>query len=106
MANVSPKVVFGMLFLTLSNADVDFSGRELRWRTYTTKKMFLTTRRVKLVGKREFAAAALDPEYETYIVHVVSLNSTTLIASLDVHPFRKLQISSLIAKKALTKVFA
>ena len=26
MANVSPKVVFGMLFLTLSGADVDFSG--------------------------------------------------------------------------------
>ena len=30
VANVSPKVVFGMPFLTLSNADVDFSGRDLR----------------------------------------------------------------------------
>ena len=30
VANVSPEVVFGMLFLTLSNADVDFSGRDLR----------------------------------------------------------------------------
>ena len=30
MANVSPEVVFGMLFLTLSSADVDFSSRELR----------------------------------------------------------------------------
>ena len=30
VANVSPEVVLGMLFLTLSDADVDFSGRELR----------------------------------------------------------------------------
>ena len=30
VANVSPEVVLGMPFLTLSGADVDFSGRELR----------------------------------------------------------------------------
>ena len=29
VANVSLEVVFGMLFFTLSNADVDFLGREL-----------------------------------------------------------------------------
>ena len=33
VANVSPEVVFGMPFVTLSNADVDFSSRDLRWRT-------------------------------------------------------------------------
>ena len=38
VANVSPEVVFGMPFFTLSGADVDFSGRELRWRTYTTQE--------------------------------------------------------------------
>ena len=27
--NVSPKIVLGMPFLTLSNADIDFSGRDL-----------------------------------------------------------------------------
>ena len=30
VANVSPDVVFGMPFLTLSDADIDFSKRELR----------------------------------------------------------------------------
>ena len=30
----------------------------------------MTTRRVELVGKKEFAAAELDPEHETYVVHV------------------------------------
>ena len=47
------------------------------------------------MGKREFAAAALNPEHETYVVHV---------ASLDVHPSRRPQISGLIAEEAPTKV--
>ena len=40
VANVSPEVVFRMSFLTLSGADVDFSGRKLWWKTYTTKEAF------------------------------------------------------------------
>ena len=65
--------------------------------------MLLTTRHVELVGKKEFAAAALDPEHETYVVHIASLCFTPL-ASLDVHFSREPQISGLIAKKAPTKV--
>ena len=75
VANVSPEIVLGMPFLTLSGADVDFSGRELRWRTYTTEEVLPTTRRVELVGKKEFAAAELDPEHETYVVHIGSVSS-------------------------------
>ena len=103
VANVSPEVVLGMPFLTLSGADVDFSGRELRWRTYTTEEALPTTRRVELVGKKEFAAAVLNPEHETYVVHVASLSSTPLVA-LDVHHSRRPQISGLIAEEAPTKV--
>ena len=77
-----------MLFLTLSGVDVDFFGRELRWRTYTTKEALPTTRRVELVGKKEFAAVELDPRHETYVVHVGP------------------QIDDLIAKEAPTKVLA
>ena len=65
VANVSPEVVLGILLLTLSGADMDFLGRELRWRTYTIKEVLPTTRRVKLVDKKKFAAIALDPEHET-----------------------------------------
>ena len=53
MANISPEVVCGMLFLTLSIANIDFSGRELRWRTYTTKEALSTTKLVKLEEKKE-----------------------------------------------------
>ena len=64
IANFIPDVVFGMLFLTLSSADVDFPKKELWWRFYTLKETFSTTKRVELVGKKEFAAATLDPGYE------------------------------------------
>ena len=64
-----------MLFLTLSDADVDFFGRELHWRTYTTEAALPTTRRVELVGKKEFVAAELDPEHEIYVVHIGSVSS-------------------------------
>ena len=97
MAGVSPEMVLGMAFLTLSGADVDFLGRELRWRTYTTQEAVLTTRRVKLVGRKEFAAAAFDPEHETFVVHVASLTS-----SADVHPSRRPQIAGLILEEAPT----
>ena len=89
VANVSPDVVLGMLFLTLSSADVDFLSRELRWRIYTTEEAFPTTRNIKLVGEKEFAAAAFDPEHETYVVYVGSVSSNTSSSSspLNVHPF-------------------
>ena len=110
VANISPEIVLGMPFLTLSSADVDFLGRELRWRTHSTEKAFPTTRRVELVSKKEFTAAALDPEYETYIVHVGLVSSDALPSffplELDVHPSRRPQVSGLIAEEALTKVLA
>ena len=105
VANVSPEVVLEILFLTLSGADVGFSCRELWLKTYTTEETLPTTRRVELVGKKEFAAATLNPEHETYVVYVASLSSTPL-ASLDVHLSREPQISGLIAEKAPAKVSA
>ena len=87
MDNVSPKIVLGMPFLTLSVADVDFFGQELRWRTYITKKTLLTTRRVELVGKKEFATAELDPEYEAYVVHIGSVNFVVSLSSSPLNEF-------------------
>ena len=36
LANISLKVVFGILLLILSNADIDFLDRKIRWKTYIT----------------------------------------------------------------------
>ena len=61
------------------------------------------------MGKKELTTTALNLEYEIYVVHIVSLSSTPLIASLGSTPFnvhlsQRPYISGLITKKALTKV--
>ena len=94
MANVGLEVVLGMLFLTLSGADINFLDRDLQWRIYTTKEALLTTRRVELVGKKKFVAAALNPEHETFVVHIASFNLVS-----GIHPDRKAQITSLLTKE-------
>ena len=108
VTNVSPEVVFGMPFLILSGLDVNYLDWELQWRTYTTKEAFLTTKRIKLVSKKEFVAVAFNSEYETYVVYVGLVSSNALPSSfllkLNVYPFRRPQIYGLIAEKAPTKV--
>ena len=54
VANVSPDMVFGIPFLSLSDEDVDFPKKELWWRLYTIKEALPTSNRVELVGKKEF----------------------------------------------------
>ena len=108
VVNVSPKVVLGMPFFTLSGADVDFLRRELWWRTYTIEKALLITKDVKLVGKKEFAATVLDPEYEIYVVPVgsVSSDASPNFSPLNIYLFRRPQVSGLIVEKASTKISA
>ena len=111
VANISPKIVFRMLFLTLSGPDVNFLDQKLWWKIYTTKEAFPTTKHIELVRKKEFVAAALDLEYKTFIVYITSFNSS--ITSLNSNPLNadiytscKPQIAGLIAKKVLMKVSA
>lgn len=56
------------------------------------------TKRVKLINKKKFVAAALDKKVEIFIVHM------TVLLTLSIHPSRKTQIRVLIAKKAPTKL--
>ena len=107
VANVCLEVVLGILFLTLSGANVDFLRRELWWRTYTTKEALLTIWHIELISKKEFAVTMLNLEHETYIVHVAFLSTVSLSSTPlnTVHSFCRLQIVGLIAKEALTKVF-
>ena len=107
VANISLEVVFGMFFLTLSSADIDFSDQELWWKIYSIKKAFPTTKCVEIVGKKEFAAIVLNLEYEIFVVYVASLLAAFLSSNLlntNIHPFRRPQISGLIAEKAPIKV--
>ena len=90
VANISPKVIFGMPFLTLNSTNIDFLDQKLWYRTYIIEKAFLTIRYIKLMGKKKFAVAVFDLENEIFVVYIVSLNSIMLPNSfplkLDVYP--------------------
>ena len=85
-----------MPFLTLSKADVRFAERELVWRTYTAAEALPTTRRVKIIDKREFAVAALNADDETFVVHVAALAEPT---TMPIYPSRQAQVAALISEK-------
>ena len=46
MADTKFKVILGMLFLKINNADVAFSEKTLTWKSYTTNKLLSTTKQV------------------------------------------------------------
>ena len=49
-----------MFFLTFSNAIIYFAEKELIWKFYAIKKALLTTQRIELIDKKNFARAVLD----------------------------------------------
>ena len=83
LANIGLEVVLEMLFLTVNKADIWFVERELVWRTYTAAEALPTTRRVEIIDKRELAAAALNVDNETFVVHIVALAEPT---TMPIHP--------------------
>ena len=46
VVDTSMEVVLGILFLTLSNANIGFLDKKLPWRTYSIVKALPTTKRV------------------------------------------------------------
>lgn len=85
MADVSVEVVLGMLFLTLSNAEIQFAEKKLTWRSYTAAKALFTSKRIELIDKKEFAKIMLDKNVEVFVVHVTSLN----LSLMSIHLARK-----------------
>ena len=96
LANIGLEVVLGMPFLILSKADVRFAERKLVWRTYTAAEALPTTRRVEIIDKREFAAAALNADDETFVVHVAALAEPT---TMPIHPSRQAQVAALTSEE-------
>lgn len=102
MADTSIEVVLGMLFLTLSNIDVKFADRELIWKSYITSEALLTTKRVELINKKEFAKAVLDEESKAFVVHVATLEA--LLVEITIHSSYKTQVTTLQYDKSSNEV--
>ena len=95
LADIGLKVVLGMPFLTLSNADIKFAKKELTWKSYTTTEALPTTKQVEIIDKKESARAVLDENVEAFVVHVTSLS----LNSMSIHPAKEAQIALLIAEE-------
>ena len=79
-----------MLFLTLSNADIQFVEKDFIWRSNTAAKALPTTKQLELIDKKEFAKAALDAESETFMMHVSALEAP--LSGMTIHLSRAAQI--------------
>ncbi len=102
LANVSPDVGFKMLFLTISNANVNFQAQHLQLRSYIAKEVLPTIRQVKLIVKKEFALVALDLNHKTFLVYVAALNNS----GAKVNPSIKAQIAYLKADDVPTNILS
>ena len=61
----------------------------------------MTTKQVELIRKKEFVAAALDPEHEAFVVHIAAFS---IDPGDEVHLSRRAQVAYLKADDTLTKV--
>ena len=68
------KIVLEILFLALSNTNIEFIKLEkLSWRFYIAAKALSTNSRIELINKREFTRTALDENFETFVIYVTTL---------------------------------
>ena len=88
------EIVLRCAFSHPQQFNCQFAEKELTWRSYTTAEALLTTKRVELIDKKEFAKAVLDENSKTFVMHVASLNLVPRIY-LD----REIQIAFLLTKK-------
>lgn len=64
-----------MLFLAISNTNIQFDAKSFIWKTYSAAKALSTTKRVKLIDKHQFAKAVLNKNSGPFIVHIVALEA-------------------------------
>ena len=87
------EVVLRIPFLTISNANIQFTQQKLTWRSYTIAKALPTTKQIEIIDRKKFAKAALDEYIEAFVVYVTSL------LTMAIYLARKAQIASLVTKK-------
>lgn len=88
------EVVLEMPFLFLNNADIDFNTKDLTWRSYTIVEALPTINRIELIDERKFTKAALDENFETFVMYVTALIATGA-DNIKVHLSRVSQLATL-----------
>lgn len=99
-ADIGMEVVFKMPFIAFSNTKIEFDTKSRTQRSYNIAKALPTTRRVKCIVKNEFIRAALDKDFETFVVYVVALK----VLETAVHSSRVYLLAALQQNKAVTEI--
>lgn len=92
LVNVKSDIVFGIFFLIINNANIDFQAQNLQLRSYTTKNVLLTLKKVKLIRKKEFPTIILNLEHEVFVIYIATLG---IDSTNKMHPLKKIQIAHL-----------
>lgn len=64
-----------MLFLILSNINIQFTEEKLIYRSYSATMAIPIIKFVKLINQKEFAKTVLDAQLETFVIYVSTLNA-------------------------------
>ena len=83
-------MVLEMLFLKISNIDVEFGKKTITWKSYIINKALQITNQVQLVDPKKFIIAALDADSETFIVHITIQKRE----EMTIDPDKKAQIEA------------
>ena len=94
------EVIFGMLFLKISNADESFGEKILTWRIYIINKALSIIEQVHIVDPKKFVIAAIDVNNKTFVVHV----AIRKWEEMPVHSKKQAQVRVLLFDKAPTEV--
>lgn len=65
-----------MLFLFLSNVNINVEVKKLILRKYSATKALPTTSRVQLIKKDKFAKVAVDENSKNFIMYIATLEAT------------------------------
>lgn len=68
-----------MLFLTLSNANIQFAEGDIFERIYTAINALLTTKKVQIIDWKKFTEAALNQNEKVFIIHIAIITSEIAI---------------------------
>lgn len=73
-----------MIFLTLSNANIQFIEKKLIWRYYIIAEALPTIKYIELINKKEFAKTVFDAESELFVLYLAALKIPLL--GMTIHP--------------------
>ena len=71
-------IILEISFLAFNNADIMFKATILTWRFYNIAKALLIAKQMELINNHKFVKITLDKNSETFLIHVVALETPKL----------------------------